>query len=247
MITKEEGWKKVKALFGIEDPVTLTDYKTADGKTITCDGELKVGAKLVTKDDAGNASPVADGEYTLEDKRVVKCAAGAVTEIVPAPVADPADPNEPTEMKTAEQMRAAIQAFAADPAIAANPNLQKMSVLVKALFENVFGWQLRQAEEKTAMDNAIATYKSGFENQEKENTSLKELVKNLEAKLAEQEKANTDLKAKVIEGFSLIEQIAETPAAKIEKPKNIFSKDKDKQEKNFLAMADVISELNKKN
>lgn len=154
-ITKEEAFKKIKELFGVADAVQLTDYKTADGKTITCDGELKVGAKLVTKDDAGNVSPVADGEYTLEDKRVVKCANGAVTEIVPAPAMPPAPATE-VEVEMTE-IKASIEKLYTD-------------------LKSVMGNFLDQEKENISLKEKITALETKLSTQETSNTELKNKV-----------------------------------------------------------------------
>lgn len=75
-------------------------------------------------------------------------------------------------------------------------------------------------------------------------SSLQEENTSLKTKL-EQIKANFEsFQSTVKEGFKVVEAIASAPVeAPIEKPKNIFSVDKEKNENKFLAMGDVIKNL----
>lgn len=75
-------------------------------------------------------------------------------------------------------------------------------------------------------------------------SSLQEENTSLKTKL-EQIKANFEsFQSTVKEGFKIVEAIASAPVeAPIEKPKNIFSVDKEKNSNKFLAMGDVIKNL----
>ena len=75
-------------------------------------------------------------------------------------------------------------------------------------------------------------------------SSLQEENTSLKTKL-EQIKSNFEsFQSTVKEGFKVVEAIASAPVeAPIEKPKNIFSVDKEKNENKFLAMGDVIKNL----
>lgn len=137
-----------------------TDYPLADGQVLTID-TLAVGG-IVTI----SGAPAPDAEYTLADGSVVTTAGGIITVIVPKVVAA----VEPEEMKTPEQMQAALQKFA-DGVV--DPNMQKITTILKAVFENVFGWQLREAQEKATRDQAIAAYQQGFAAVTEENKTLR--------------------------------------------------------------------------
>lgn len=75
-------------------------------------------------------------------------------------------------------------------------------------------------------------------------SSLQEENTSLKTKL-EQIKANFEsFQSTVKEGFKVVEAIASAPVEPpIEKPKNIFSVDKEKNSNKFLAMGDVIKNL----
>lgn len=139
-----------------------TKYKLADGSEVSID-KLEVGGTVMVGD---AAAP--DGEHTLEDGTVITTAAGVISEVrKPEPVEEP--------LETKEQMRAALEKFAEGAA----PDQQKLVVIVKALFESVFGWELRHEQEKAAREQAIAVYKQGFDSQKEALTKLTELVEQI--------------------------------------------------------------------
>ena len=184
----KEKFAAIKKLVFGETPAATTatagtEYKLQDGTAVTID-KLEVGGKVMCGDAA-----CADGAYTLEDGTKFTVASGLITEITPASAA-PAEPL-PEDMSTPQKMQAAINKFAEDAATGQAPDMGKVVVLLKAVFENVFGWQIRQEQEKAA----IETYKTGFAK--------------LEKQLADQKKAN-ELLLEVVEAFS--EKSQETPA-----------------------------------
>jgi hypothetical protein len=60
--------------------VKLKEAKTVDGLVFAYDGELVIGTAIMDIT-SGTASPVMDGEYTMEDGNVVKILSGVVAEI----------------------------------------------------------------------------------------------------------------------------------------------------------------------
>lgn len=182
MTAKEKISALKKLLFGDHEPAPApaplpeempgTAYKLADGTEVMVD-KLEVGGKVTVGD-----QPAPDGEHTLEDGTVLATSAGLITEVRKvAPVED--------KLETKEQMYAALEKFAEG----AGPDQQKLVVIVKALFENVFGWEIRHEQEKAAREQAIADYKSGFEEQKQKVETL--------------EKVNKEL-------FAIVEHIADT-------------------------------------
>jgi len=150
-------------------PVALaTDYPLADGQVLSID-TLTVGGVVVI-----SGAPAPDAEYTLADGSVITTAGGIITAIVPKVIAA----VEPEEMKTPEQMQAALQKFA-DGIV--DPNMQKITTILKAVFENVFGWQLREAQEKATRDQAIAAYQQGFASAQEENKTLRNALVEMNA------------------------------------------------------------------
>lgn len=65
-----------------------------DKGTLTIDGELAVGAEVFIEVE-GEVVPAADGEYALEDGKIVVVAEGKVAEIKEPEPAEPAEPAEP--------------------------------------------------------------------------------------------------------------------------------------------------------
>lgn len=60
--------------------VKMKEAKTVDGLVFAYDGELVIGTAIMDIT-SGTASPVMDGEYTMEDGNVVKILSGVVAEI----------------------------------------------------------------------------------------------------------------------------------------------------------------------
>ena len=60
--------------------VKMKEAKTVDGLVFAYDGELTIGTAIMDIT-SGTASPVMDGEYTMEDGNIVTIASGIVAEI----------------------------------------------------------------------------------------------------------------------------------------------------------------------
>ena len=65
----------------------FAEVKTDKGSLIY-DGELAVGIEVMVEDEEGNVVAAPDGEYNLEDGRVVVVKEGKVAEIKEAPVTE---------------------------------------------------------------------------------------------------------------------------------------------------------------
>ena len=86
--------------------VKLKEAKTVDGLVFAYDGELVIGTAIMDIT-SGTASPVMDGEYTMEDGNIVTIASGIVAEIASKAEEAPELPevvapelNYPKEMDT---------------------------------------------------------------------------------------------------------------------------------------------------
>ena len=86
--------------------VKMKEAKTVDGLVFAYDGELTIGTAIMDIT-SGTASPVMDGEYTMEDGNVVKILSGVVAEIeskkveeVEAPEVVESELKYPKEMDT---------------------------------------------------------------------------------------------------------------------------------------------------
>ena len=86
--------------------VKMKEAKTVDGLVFAFDGELVIGTAIMDIT-SGTASPVMDGEYTMEDGNIVTIASGIVAEIASKAEEAPELPevvapelNYPKEMDT---------------------------------------------------------------------------------------------------------------------------------------------------
>lgn len=190
MTTVEAIDKIRKLLFGEQMPAPIpapekmaTDCTLKDGTVVSID-KLEVGGAVTI---AG--APAPDGNHVLEDGTTISVANGLITEVATAAAeagegeAAKVVPPAPV-MMTQQEMEAALQKFAEGAA----PDQQGIVVILRALFESVFGWELRQAKEKAIRDQAIQVYQNGFSKQQE---GLKELVSLVE-KMASFEVANPE-------------------------------------------------------
>ena len=86
--------------------VKMKEAKTVDGLVFAYDGELSIGTAIMDIT-SGTATPVMDGEYTMEDGNIVTIASGVVAEIeskkveeVEAPEVVESELKYPKEMDT---------------------------------------------------------------------------------------------------------------------------------------------------
>ena len=86
--------------------VKMKEAKTVDGLVFAYDGELTIGTAIMDIT-SGTATPVMDGEYTMEDGNIVTIASGVVAEIeskkveeVEAPEVVESELKYPKEMDT---------------------------------------------------------------------------------------------------------------------------------------------------
>ncbi len=186
---------KVKAAFLGEpapatEPVTLEPtakvYKLQDGTEIT----VSQASEVVAAGDSVTVGALpAEGVYLLEDgSSLVVDATGVITEVkpiepvttvlettpAPAPVITPLQASEFPQ--TQDQLLAIFSAFAIGTPEERIANLEKVA---KALMENCFGWQLREAEQKIATDQAISIYKQGLVTAEARMAKQDEVIKGL--------------------------------------------------------------------
>ena len=80
----------VKKLLTLKKALLQFAEVVTDKGTLTIDGELAVGVDVYSGDE-----PAADGEYVLEDGRIVVVTEGKVSEIKEAEPAEPTEPAEP--------------------------------------------------------------------------------------------------------------------------------------------------------
>lgn len=123
----------------------FAEYKLQDGTTISCDS-IAVGEEVTQ-----NGQPAAAGDYILEDGTIIKVDdAGLIVEIK--------EPEASTEdLTTQEGIKKAYDKFANG-----QMNAEQMSVILKALMEYTFGWQIREQQEKATRDAAIKAYQDAI-------------------------------------------------------------------------------------
>lgn len=80
----------VKKLLSLKKALLQFAEVVTDKGTLTIDGELAVGVDVYVGDEVA-----ADGEYVLEDGRIVVVTEGKVSEIKEAEPAEPTEPAEP--------------------------------------------------------------------------------------------------------------------------------------------------------
>jgi hypothetical protein len=74
--------KKVKSLFATEEVVAVfADVKTTDGALLRVDGEITVDATIQMINEDATLSPLADGDYALENGSMLVVADGKIVEI----------------------------------------------------------------------------------------------------------------------------------------------------------------------
>ena len=178
------------------EAVLPTEYELKDGGKVMID-KLEVGGIVMV--DGAAALP---GDLELADGTKLTVADnGVISEMVAAEViAD--EPPAMEDMSTPAAMQIALSKFA--DISAPDTDIKKMAVILKACFENVFGWQIREAQEKATRDAAIEVYKSGFsvhEEKIKKQQSIIEQLLTLSQLIVDAPAAAPDAAAKTSNNF----------------------------------------------
>lgn len=177
------------------EAVLPTEYELKDGGKVMID-KLEVGGIVMV--DGAAALP---GDLELADGTKLTVADnGVISEMKPSMVTE--EPPAMEDMSTPAAMQAALAKFA--DTVTGDPHMAKMMVILKAVFENVFGWQLREAQEKATRDAAIEVYKSGFsihEEKIKKQQSIIEQLLTLSQLIVDAPAAAPDAAAKTSNNF----------------------------------------------
>lgn len=191
--------------------------------------------------DEAMTTPLADGSYkSAENDFSFTVSAGIVSEVKDdagmgigtpiqkaAPATDPAASTDPAppmfnaeDLKTPEQMLAAFEKFEGGA-----PDINTLAVMVKALMGNVFGWQIAEAANKAASQQAIAAYQQGFEKQEQTIAKQDLIIREL---------------------FAVVEQLATTSTEDpIEPPKSAKAEKFEKRSERLEKLAENFKNLKK--
>lgn len=167
-------------------PVTV---KLSDGTEAVVDkfevgGVMKVGEALVVP-----------GDYTTETGDVVTIGDnGVIAAIVPKKVEE-----APIDMTTPAGIANAYEKFASG-----TMDVPGMGLILKALMEYCFGWQIREQQDKATRDAAIAVYTEGLKNAQQTITQQETMMKEM---------------------FTLMEQLVSAPGddAPVDSTKKKFS------------------------
>ena len=168
--------QQIRALLGFseeaqaaptEQPLTFGEGTLADGTVIRWQGEtLESGALLEVQTPEGEFVPAPDGTHETADGQLVTTEGGIVTEIMLKE-----NGKAPAAMKNDGSKDDVVAAFARLEKFQVDENLK---IVLKALMEYCFGWELREAEQKQIREAAINSYKQGFSAIEKK---LENLIK----------------------------------------------------------------------
>lgn len=189
-----------------------TEYTLADGTKVSID-KLEVGGKVIQGE-----SPIANGEYTLEDGSKITTVDGAITVVTPKEAAP--------EKMSREKVQEAYDAIAGADS---DNKLANVIICVNALMEWCFGWEIehpemvenaqKAQEDAQHVQDAINVYKQGLEGQFK-------------AKFEKQENLITKQGETITKMLELMTQLAESPAGDPPPPnerKIVFSNNKTKK------------------
>jgi hypothetical protein len=169
-----------------DEPAALESHTLGDGTTIDV-SSLEVGGAVTI---AGTMAPAAT--YVLADGRsIVVDATGNITEIIEKAAEQSMSKQQFMEqhkfgkLETVDAYTAALEKFADGTP---EERIMNLEIICKALMEQSFGWQIREAQNKANTDAAIATYQQKLsaaeasEAKQKEiNTQILELVEELAA------------------------------------------------------------------
>lgn len=142
--TQEPAPAETPAPVAVVEPITK---KLQDGTEIKI-SKLEVGGAVTIAD-----APATVGVYTLDDASTIEVdAAGNIIAITPAAVA----PTETEiDMSQPNAVKSLFEKFATG---SPEERIANLETVAKALFEDRFGWQLREAQDKANRDAAIKVY-----------------------------------------------------------------------------------------
>jgi hypothetical protein len=245
-MTAKDILKNLKAIFEapaapvvppapeVPAPVGIT-HKLADGTEVSIiqAGELPAAGDAVTV----GGVPAPAGELAMEDgSTIVVGEGGVITEVKPAePVTTDATQQQPAPVVlTAEAVHSMYAKFATGTP---EERIANLELMVKALMECNFGYQIRQGQENAA----IQAYKDSLATTQ---TAVAEQTTHLQAATQKIEKQD-----EVIKGlFELAEKLAETPTAD---PKTLTGNKKEQferttaKEKKIQGIAEAITQMKK--
>jgi len=206
-LTTKEAFAKIAKLLNLKFDDEFTNAKCSDGTILKWTGELKEGTPLMMVDEAGNETPAKDMTYDIEDGSKITTVGGLVTKVEPKA----ADPDTASELEKAKTLMAKF----ADPATPIDP--ASLAIMMKAVMNYCFGWEMEKADRDAAVTAAITAYKQGFKIVEDLVTEQDKKIVAYEEKFTAIEKLVADNSTTIAEKFTeikeIVSQIAEEPAA----------------------------------
>lgn len=204
-------------------PAPAGDVVLEDGSTISIDAAGKISA----------ITPAAPVTNDLGANGGVPVAAPAV--IVPvAAAALPVAAHPALTSQTPEQLNALIASFASGTP---EERIAKLEVVCKALMESCMGYELREAERKTASEAAIEIYKTDLK------TATFEAITAAEAKVSRHEETIKGL-------FELVDALVKMPGTDPVTLTGVKKEQFDRahrRESRLDAMSKTVAEMRKKN
>lgn len=174
-------------------PATVT---AKDGSVYRIEGEMVEGSEIYLQSEAGE-EPAPDGVVELEDGTMLTITAGKIEKVEASPAGTDPMVADQTQMKA---MMAAI-----DPT---GTSTDPVKVMLKALMESQFGWQIREQEQKANQEAAIAAYKASMASLE---TKAGALTTELEALKATRKQENAAITEAMEHALTTIKLVAEAP------------------------------------
>lgn len=167
----------------------------ADGKIYKLMGPMEVGTEIKEISTEGEITPP-DGPIEIEGGKIITIAEGKISEIQESPIPPAGD-------DIAAQMRALFAEI--DPA---GTSKDPRDLMLKALMESVFGWEIRSKEQEETKAQAIAAYQASLSALEQKNAELEKMISNLKEARA-QENALILENAEAM--LSAIEELSKSP------------------------------------
>lgn len=221
-MTAKEIFLRIKAAFDMPattppPPVvpavpTAKTYKLQDGTEISITQAGDIPAVGDTVMIGGVIAPA--NTYTLEDgSTIVVDATGLITAYMAAMAAPPAPPVPPAPVPPAQPVTLSAEDFAAMVAKFAigstEDRMNNLEVMVKALMECNFGYEIRKGQEAQAIEaykESLAPLQTSLEAATAKFNAAEEKVQSQQAIITKHEQTIKDL-------FELVEKLVELPTA----------------------------------
>lgn len=237
---KQEAIDAIRNLLKFSETQKMAEAKLADGTIVQWEGDLGEGVAINVIGEDGNTMPAPDAVHVLEDGTEITTVGGLVTDIKPK--------EEKVEVEvemSAEKLKELEQKFAEG-----SVDIAALSVMVKALMNYCYGWEMQETGRKEAVDQAIAVYKESFNTLIEDNKNIQAKLEAYEEKFKSINETITNTETNVNEKFSkvleIVEKIADEPAVKPEPVKHVLFKKKSDKSKSVVEMFNELDKQTRK-